>query len=89
MLPVMTNYLFEQVTPAEVEAEDKKELVAEMDVDEEQWPPPDTSMHANSGPFLSIRKPHPETHSKTTHICRATFRNTFRNYSHMQKQKPT
>ena len=36
------------VTPAEEEAEQKKELVAERRVDQEQWPQPDESIHADS-----------------------------------------
>ena len=36
------------VTPAEEESEEKKELVAERTVDEEQWPRPDTSIRADS-----------------------------------------
>jgi hypothetical protein len=37
------------LTPAEEEVQDKRELVAEKVVDEEQWPPPDSSVHANTG----------------------------------------
>ena len=82
MLPVMTNDLFQQVSPAEVEAEDKKELVAEMEVDEEQWPPPDTSMHANSGQFRVLSAARRNTLRKYTHIETHTH---MRLHTHMRR----